>query len=72
VIADPIGSAVPVIAFLLVEYRAIRLHSRLRPWCPYCRGGGGWDDPEQAPEPPDGHGLPVPRESAITGGRLRG
>lgn len=36
-----------------VGIHAMALHERLRPWCPWCRGGGGGepDDPEPDPDP---------------------
>lgn len=62
VIVNPILSAVPVIALLFIELRAIRLHSRLRPWCPWCGRGGGRDDGPIEPTPPGGLARPVPPE----------
>lgn len=36
-------------------------HSRLEPWCPWCRrGGGGDDESEEVPDPTDGKSKPVP------------
>jgi hypothetical protein len=37
---------------LAVVAQAVTVHQRLRPWCPWCRGGGGGDrivDPEPDP-----------------------
>jgi len=62
VIVNPILSAVPVVALLFVELRAIRLHSRLRPWCPWCNGRGGHDDGPAEPDPTGGLSRPVPPE----------
>lgn len=59
VIVNPILSAAPVIVLLYVELRAIRLHSRLRPWCPQCRRGGGHDSGSVDPDPLGGLSLPV-------------
>ena len=40
VLAWPVASAIPIIVGLVVEVRALRLHSALRPWCPECGHGG--------------------------------
>lgn len=61
VIVNPILSAVPIVAFLAVELRALRLHSRLRPWCPWCGRGGGDHGPIE-PTPTGGLSKPAPRE----------
>ena len=36
----PLLACVPMCGVLLVAERAVRIHSRLRPWCPECRNGG--------------------------------
>ncbi|MGW7006583.1 hypothetical protein ACWGCW_28130 [Streptomyces sp. NPDC054933] len=38
------------LAWILAELWATRVHNRLGPWCPWCRGGGD-DDTEAAPTP---------------------
>lgn len=63
VIVNPILSAIPVIALLFVEVRAIQLHSRLRPWCPWCRGGGGGEGMSPVENGPAG-GLSQPVSSS--------
>jgi len=66
VLVRPIASGVPVVALLLVEMRAVQVHSRLRPWCPECNGRGPDDDPTPEPPPPGGLGRDVPRERINT------
>lgn len=61
VIVNPIASGVPVVALLFVELHAIGVHSRLRPWCPWCNGRGPDDEDELGPPPPGGYGRTVPR-----------
>lgn len=48
--------------FLLVGFMAlqIRFHSSYRPWCPYCRRGGGSGDEETESTPDPSQGRPVP------------
>jgi hypothetical protein len=62
VVVNPIASGVPVVALLALELRAIRLHSRLRPWCRWCNGRGGPDEPPAVPDPTGGLTRPVPPE----------
>jgi hypothetical protein len=51
----PICGRLTVITLVIVffaELGAVRLHHRLRPWCPDCSGGGDDDDPPaQLPGP---------------------
>ncbi|RJL21123.1 hypothetical protein [Bailinhaonella thermotolerans] len=35
-----------------------QIHQRLRPWCPWCRRGGGGEEPGE-PEPGPSHGKPL-------------
>jgi hypothetical protein len=61
IIVNPILSSIPVIALFYVELRAIQLHSRLRPWCPWCRGGGGEGGADSMGQgPDDGLHQPIP------------
>lgn len=64
VTVNTIMSSVPVIALIVLELRAIQIHSRLRPWCPECFGGGPDDQQPPTPPPPGGHGRAVPRDEA--------
>lgn len=62
IVVNPIASGVPVVALLVVELRAVRLHSRLRPWCKWCNGRGKDDEDPIDPPPPGGLAEPVPPE----------
>lgn len=43
----------PVVGTVLVSMMlALRQHSRLQPWCPYCGKGGGGGDEEESPVTP--------------------
>lgn len=53
--------AVLLFTLLLPIVRWGRTHSRLQPWCPWCRRGrGGGDDGEFEPVAPDPHGRKEP------------
>jgi hypothetical protein len=51
-------SAVTVIVAFAGGMWALRRHARLRPWCPWCSGGGGGDE-DLAPAPDGPGGLSV-------------
>ncbi|TLQ39242.1 hypothetical protein [Streptomyces marianii] len=60
-------TALEIVAFeviLVTSLAAIvsqRSHSRLQPWCPWCRHGGrGPREVQGDPEPTAGHGRPLP------------
>ena len=47
-------SVVTVVAAFAAEMVALRVHARLRPWCPWCSGRGPDDDLPTCPAPPPG------------------
>ena len=51
---------IPYLIWFPMMY-VFRMHSRLRPWCPWCRDDGGWGFREVVPDPQEDHGKPVLR-----------
>jgi hypothetical protein len=56
-------SVVTVVAAFAAEMVALRVHARLRPWCPWCAGRGPGDAPSSCPAPPPGGLARRPRVS---------
>jgi hypothetical protein len=54
---------IPLSALFGLELGAMRQHSKLRPWCPYCSGGGQDDQPNPAPSGPGGLAVDQPRST---------
>lgn len=52
-VAISLVSTVGILIALVTVGYANRLHSRLQPWCPYCKNHGHGDDHHEVPEPPD-------------------
>jgi hypothetical protein len=56
-------ASLPFLLIVPLLIYAARTHARLQPWCPWCRGNGGDDEPSPGNPPGEDHGMPVPSGS---------
>jgi hypothetical protein len=64
-------SSVTVIVAFAGGMWAVRRHARLRPWCPWCSGGGPGEDPAPAPDGPGGLSVDPTRPAGPVAGPSR-